>query len=68
MTKEEIDGFIKRKEERISEKAAEIARKEVEYMEEVCLATPYARKLHSREAIQPADFLDRCVSCCSCSF
>ena len=55
----EIQGFLKRKEEEVLEKAACMRKRQDLAWAEVCLSSPYAQKLHSKEATQPPDFLDR---------
>jgi hypothetical protein len=58
-SQDEINSFLKRKQDEVSERAANLEKMQLQFMAEVCLATAHAKKLHSRENVQPPDFLDR---------
>ena len=58
-----IEGFLKRMKDEVSERALMLEKKQEEFMAEVCLSTAFAKKLHSRENVQPSDFLDRSSMC-----
>ena len=58
-SQDEINSFLKRKQDEVSERAANLEKMQLQFMAEVCLATAHAKKLHSPENVQPPDFLDR---------